>query len=499
MSESGQRSEDPGSTGPLTGRFYRDRTLRALALIGYLFTGLQFVVVETAVAASPASTVTASGGAGAYFVAILCLFIFHALFAAAETALRSVSRSRMATLSEEGNRRAARVLRVLERPASFLTTIQVVKTILTLSIAIATFSFVARNLVGHPQTEAKTLLYVGFLTVLGVFFVLLLFGEIIPKVVASQQPERIALFSASWIRFFTAVIYPIFRLIDWMSTLFVSREASKSGRSPMEAEEEIKMMAAGGVETGEIEPEEQQMIRGVLTATDKVAREVMVPRIDLTAVDASSPLDALLNAVLQEGHSRIPIYEESIDRIIGIVHARDLLEAFYTRGKDDLTILSLPMRDPYFIPENKRLLDLLREFRQSNIPIAIVVDEYGGTAGLVTIEDLLEEIVGEIRDESDIEEEPFHQVDDRTVVFAARVPIEDVNEMLEIALPDDEFDTIGGFVFGQVGRLPKEGQTLTYDGVVFTVEDTDGHRIQRVRVAKVENDEETEIDEETAR
>jgi CBS domain containing-hemolysin-like protein len=405
----------------------------------------------------------------------------------------------MAALADEGNRRAARVLRVLERPASFLTTIQVVKTILTLAIAVTTFSLVINRFASHPETGARALLYVGLLTVAAISFVLLLFGEIIPKVIASQHPDRIALFSASWIRFFTAIIYPLFRLIDWMSTLFVSRAASKTGRSPMEAEEEIKMMAAGGVETGEIEPEEQEMIRGVLTATDKVAREVMVPRIDLTAVDADSPLEDLLNAILQEGHSRIPVYEETIDRIIGIVHARDLLEAFYDTGREGLEIRRLPLREPHFIPENKRLLDLLSEFRQSNTPIAIVVDEYGGTAGLVTIEDLVEEIVGEIRDESDVEEEPFVRVDDRTVVFAARVPIEDVNEMLEIHLPEDEFDTIGGFVFGQVGRLPTEGQTLTYDGVAFTVEDTDGKRIQRVKVAKLQTTEVPDRNEEAAR
>jgi CBS domain containing-hemolysin-like protein len=275
-----------------------------------------------------------------------------------------------------------------------------------------------------------------------------------------------------------------------MSTLFVSRAASKTGRSPMEAEEEIKMMAAGGVETGEIEPEEQEMIRGVLTATDKVAREVMVPRIDITAVEADAPFEELLDAILRQGHSRIPVYEESIDRIIGVVHARDALEALRNHNANSLSIRSLPFRNPHFIPENKRLLDLLGEIRQSKTPLAIVVDEYGGTSGLLTIEDLLEEIVGEIMDESDIEEEPYYQIDDRTVVFASRVPIEDVNEIMKTRLPEDEFDTIGGFVFGQVGRLPDPGQTILYDGLTLTVESADGHRIHRVRVDKTETAEE---------
>jgi CBS domain containing-hemolysin-like protein len=426
------------------------------------------------------ATMPGPGGWTGYLVGIVALFVLHALFASAETALRSVSRSRMALLAEEGNRRAASVVRLLERPASFLTAIQILKTALTLAIAVTTFSLL-RQLTDRADFFSR---FSGALTVLSVIFFLLLFGELIPKVIASQRPDPVALFSAAWIRLFTAIIYPVFRAIDRLSQLFVSRESAKIARSPVEAEEEIKMMAAGGVETGEIEPEEQEMIRGVLTATDKVAREVMVPRIDLTAVEADSPVEDLLDAILREGHSRIPIFEESIDRIIGIIHARDLLQALRERNAQGLAIRGLPLREPHFIPENKRLLDLLREFRQSKSPIAIVVDEYGGTSGLVTIEDLLEEIVGEIMDESDIEEDPFQRIDDRTVLFAARVPIEDVNEIMESHLPEDEFDTIGGFVFGQVGRLPAPGQTILYDGLTLSVEASDGHRIRRVKVRK---------------
>ncbi|MBW3624609.1 MAG: hemolysin family protein [Armatimonadetes bacterium] len=489
MSGSHGRSEDPGSTGPRTGRFFARCLQITFALVLFQVLAIQSARAHVAPHADPSRL-------WVYLLTVIGLFIVHALFAAAETALRSVSRARMTTLSEEGSRRAGVVLRLLEHPATFLTAIQVLKTILTVSIALTAYPLVYQIL--HlpqferffEQTAAGPV--VGVVTVVSVVFLLLLFGEIIPKVIASQHPDRVALFASWWIGLFTAVIYPLFRLIDRLSTLFVSREGQRSQRSPMEAEEEIKIMAAGGVETGEIEPQEQEMIRGVLTATDKVAREVMVPRIDITAVDIDGPIQELVDAVLMEGHSRIPVYEENIDHIVGVVHARDLIKALKPGGLENLRTRDLPLREPNYIPESKRLLDLLSEFRIAKMPFAIVVDEYGGTSGIVTMEDLLEEIVGEIMDESDIEEEPYVRLDDQTVVFASRVPIDDVNEVMKIHLPEEEFDTLGGFVFGQTGEPPAPGQTLQYNGVVMTVEDTEGHRIQRIRVYKIEEPEEME-------
>jgi CBS domain containing-hemolysin-like protein len=485
LSESRSRSEDPGSTGPLRGRILAGalKALCALFLVQLLF------IHPSRAAEAPAPGFwaelrTRSGP----FAALFALFVAHALFAAAETALRSVSRARITGLAEEGHPRAKYVLRLLERPASFLTAIQVVKTLFTMGIAVQGYVLIYLLFAHHPNVQP----FIGVLTVFVSIFLLLLFGEIIPKVIASQHSDRVALFSGWWIGLFTAVIYPLFRGIDRLSQVFVTRAAGKAGsRSPMEAEEEIKMMAAGGVETGEIEPEEQEMIRGVLTATDMVVREVMVPRIDITAVEISRPMEELLSAILEEGHSRIPIYEETIDRIIGIVHARDLIRATRTGTLDQMAIRELPLREPHFIPENKRLLDLLEEFRESSLPIAVVVDEYGGTSGLVTIEDLVEEIVGEIKDESDVEEEPFQRVDEKTVIFASRVPVEDVNEEMKCHLPEDEFDTIGGFVFGQMGRVPSPGQSVQYDGLVLTVEAADRHRIQRIRVTRSEEQKET--------
>ncbi len=480
MSEGNQRSEDPGSTWPLKGRFL----VRGVPVLFVLMIAQQ-VLAPSSQAASPNGLWGGMGGGPGPWVALVALFVAHALFAAAETALRSVGRGRMTTLAEEGNKRASYVLRLLERPVSFLTALQVVKTLVTLAIAVEGNALIIHGFAHRPTVQP----YAGLLTVLGGVFLLLLFGEIIPKVIAAQRPDRVALFSGWWVGLFTAIIYPLFQGIDRLSHLFVPRAgAGTNSRSPMEAEEEIKMMAAGGVESGEIEPEEQDMIRGVLTATDMVVREVMVPRMDLTAVEISRPVDDLLEAILEQGHSRIPLYEDSIDRIVGIVHARDVIRAYRNGDISRLTLRDLPLREPHFIPENKRLLDLLAEFRQSSIPIAIVVDEYGGTSGLVTLEDLLEEIVGEIKDESDVEEEPFVDVDERTVIFASRAPVEDVNERMKSHLPEDDFDTIGGFVFGQMGRVPEPGQSVEFDGLTLTVEQADSRRIHRVRVTR-HNDE----------
>ncbi|MGQ9699012.1 MAG: hemolysin family protein, partial [Armatimonadota bacterium] len=275
-------------------------------------------------------------------------------------------------------------------------------------------------------------------------------------------------------------------------------------RSPYVTEEEIKIFAEQGVEAGELEEEEKEMIHSILEFTDTVVREVMVPRIDITAVDIDSSLEQVLEAILKEGHSRIPVYEGSIDNIIGILHARDVLneiaraqgilyphrfgDASPGPARPGFSLRQMradnKLRAPYFIPENKKISELLKELRMSKTPIAIVVDEYGGTAGLVTIEDLLEEIVGEIMDEWDVEEEMIRPVDENCVIFDARVPVEDVNETLSVDLPDDEFETIGGFVFGLFGKLPSAGDTIEYKDLSFTVEKADSHRIMEVRACR---------------
>lgn len=240
------------------------------------------------------------------------------------------------------------------------------------------------------------------------------------------------------------------------------------------------MLVQAGEDDGILEEDEKEMIHSIFEFTDTIVRKVMVPRIDVKAVEVDSSIEELMDVIISAGHSRVPVYDDTIDNIVGIVHAKDLLQVLYDHS------LSMPLRDlmrpPYVIPENKMVDELLAEFKRSKIQMAIVVDEYGGTAGLVTIEDLLEEIVGDIMDEYDVEEPLVRMIDDNTAVVDARTPINEINDCMRLELPDEEFDTIGGFVFGLFGREAHVGDVAQYETVDLIVEQTDGHRIQQIRI-----------------
>jgi CBS domain containing-hemolysin-like protein len=405
---------------------------------------------------------------------------------AAETSLVSARRPRLSQLQEEGNKRAARALRLLDDPGRFTTSIDRTGEAAGIVGGVAAWSLF-RSLLG-------TVMPSGYAGALGVgCFILLFFllGNMVPKSLAATNPEWLAMASAAWVDRLAYVVYPVVRSFGALA----KRVGKAAGRGdavppPYVTEEEIKIFAEQGVEAGELEEQEKEMIHSIFEFTDTVVREVMVPRIDIVAVDVEASLDEVLQAILTGGHSRIPVYEGSIDNIIGILHARDVLAAACSETREELNLRELreagKLRPPYLIPENKRVSELLREFRQRKTPIAIVVDEYGGTAGLVTIEDLLEEIVGEIMDEWDVEEQMVQPLPDGAFLFDARAPIEDVNEALGTALPHDEFETLGGFVFGLFGRLPAEGESITYQGLQLTVAKADRHRITQIRVVKTE-------------
>jgi putative hemolysin len=261
---------------------------------------------------------------------------------------------------------------------------------------------------------------------------------------------------------------------------------SASFSAPVITEEELKTLLDTSEEEGVLEQEEKQMLRNVITFGDTMVHEVMTPRIDMKAADVNMPIIKLVNLIVDCGHSRIPIYENSVDNIIGIVHAKDLLPALAT-GQSAADVRSL-MRCIGHVPENKRVDELLEEFRRSKSQITIVQDEYGGTAGLATVEDLLEEIVGEIQDEYDEEQPKIVHLDDGSAEVDARLHIDDVNEGLDLNLESDDFDTIGGFVFGLFGHMPLKGETIDYDSVTFTITEADGRRVYRIRIALREPD-----------
>ncbi|MBI4276894.1 MAG: HlyC/CorC family transporter [Armatimonadetes bacterium] len=402
------------------------------------------------------------------------LLLLSAFFSGTETALFAVNRLRLRRLDEEGNLRAGLVLRMLEDPGRPLTAILVGNNVTNVAASVLA-ALIFLRLFGPGAGP--------WVAILVVTVALLVIGEITPKTFASKYAERIALWAARPIYLLSRVLFPIIQVLSAVTNVFLRPLGARVDlHSPLVTEDEIKQLVKMGEEEGIIEQDEREMIHSIFEFGETLVREVMVPRIDMVCVEADATLDEVLEAVLQHGHSRIPVFEEDIDHIVGIAYVKDLLRDL-KRGRLQVRAREL-MRPALFVPETKKVDDLFQELQRKKVHMAVVVDEFGGTAGLVTIEDLLEEIVGPIMDEYDVEERPVEIVDDRTAVVDARVHIEEVNEALGLDLPQEEVDTIGGFVYSLLGHVPIQGETVHYDGVEIRVERIDGQRIAKVKITK---------------
>jgi CBS domain containing-hemolysin-like protein len=424
-----------------------------------------------------------------------------ALLTASEAALSAVRRSRITQLVEEGNARATAVERLLEqsdrfRAATRLLVSLLISLALGLSVAVALLAVLPLATRETGPAALLRALPIAVTAVVLALALLLLLGQALPRALAIRRPERLALAWVGWWSLFAAAMSPLVWLgqaVGAYSARLVGAPAHPPARLAT-SEGEIKSIVEESAEQGLLHEEEREMIHSIFDFAETVVRKVMVPRIDVTCLEAGAPIRDGLDVILAEGHSRIPVYEETVDTIVGIVHAKDLLRPL-VEGRTELALRDL-MRPPFFVPEGKKVGELLREFKRSKNQLAIVVDEYGGTSGLVTVEDLLEEIVGDIQDEYDVEEPDVVVIDAHTSVLDARLSLDDVNDRLDLELPTDEYDTIGGFVFGILGRLPAQGDVVTWDGLEFGVEQADGHRIQKVRVTRREA-QELEADEGT--
>jgi len=253
-------------------------------------------------------------------------------------------------------------------------------------------------------------------------------------------------------------------------------------RGPFVTEEELRLLVTVGEEEGVLEEEETEMIHSIFEFADTTVREVMIPRIDMVTLESDATVDEAVDLALQGGFSRIPVYEESIDNVIGLLYTKDMLKQL-REGHNDSPIRDL-VRPAYFVPETKKLDDLLREIQQKHVHMVIVVDEYGSVAGLATIEDLVEEIVGDIQDEYDMEEKLYEKIDDDEYIFNAKISIDEFNEIMDMELDDSDYETLGGFLYAQLDKIPTVDDTSTFDGVTFTVLSTRGRRITQVRVEK---------------
>jgi CBS domain containing-hemolysin-like protein len=406
------------------------------------------------------------------------LILVAGVLAAAETSITRMNRVRAFRLQDEGRRGAKAAVRIAESPAQYLNVVLLLMLLVQLGGTTLATVVAIRHL--HQVGEW---IATGAMTLL-----LFVFAEVTPKTFTVQHTDRVALRLAPVIVGITVTIGPLARVLIGLANVVLPGRGLPQG--PFVTEQEIKAMAEVASEEEVIEEEEKELIHSIFEFGDTLVREVMVPRPDIVAVPVGSSMRQVLDLVLRHGFSRIPVYRTTLDEVVGVAYAKDLLRHLHA-GKENVSLDSI-MREPYFVPETKKIDDLLREMQLRRVHIALVTDEYGSVAGLVTIEDLLEELVGEIADEYDREEPQIEPVDDNTYRVNGRLSIDDVNELLDVKLPHEEWDTVAGLMYGLLGAVPTQGETVTYDDLTLTAEKVQGRRIAKVLIKKVPAEEEAE-------
>jgi CBS domain containing-hemolysin-like protein len=421
-------------------------------------------------------------------IAVGVLILLNAFFVAAEYGLVTARRTRIVELHHQGNRRARDVLRITANPPRFIAAMQLGVTLTSLGIGA-----LGEQALAHALDDGLATVLAVLIAYLILTFLHVVIGELVPKGIALGHSEGTALIVSAPVRAF----FILFRPLIWVlqrSTEIVLRWL---GLQPPGAEDdvlseaELRIVVSQSTRGGEIEEQEQEMLYKVFDFADKEASDVMVPRPEVVALSVDLPPEQCLEAVMDSPYTRYPVYRESLDDVVGILHVRDLFSALRDRGMHEVRVEEL-VRPAHIVPETKDLAALLTEFRRTNQHMAIVVDEYGEMEGIVTLEDLLEEIVGEIEDEFDLPDESIEQVDDDTIRIDGTFPIDDFNERFHTDLPVEDYHTVAGFVFGLLGRAPEIGDDVSYDGLRFDVLEVEGSRINRLAVTFEERREQKE-------
>jgi putative hemolysin len=413
------------------------------------------------------------------FVAILVCFVLAALASGTETALTSVGRLRVRYLAEEGSR-AARILQRLQRdPNRFLSTVLLVNTV-ALIVASSSTTLLTNDLFQAGGLGEQERLWLALLVSLLLSILLLLLAEVTPKTLAIRYAERVALAAAGPVDRMATFLGPILWAVTIVSRAMTGGRAAKA---PYLSEQELITLLHVSEEQGVIEEEERDMIHGIIEIGDKSVREVMVPRTDMVAIEKASSLQEIVRVFKQHRHTRLPVFKSDIDHIIGLIHVKDLL-LFYTLSKAPEFNIDKILRPILFTPETKKVDELLHEMRSKKVHMMIVVDEYGGTAGLVSLEDVLEEIVGEIRDEYDqAEEEQLTLISPTEALVEARFPMDELNSRLGLGISESgEYDSVGGYVVASLGTIPAPGAQFQGGRVKWKVEEARGNRVEQVRL-----------------
>lgn len=415
---------------------------------------------------------------------LLILLLLSAMFSSAETALTTVNKIRIRSLAEEGRRGAKTVAKLIEEPSKMISAILIGNNIVNLSASSLTTTLA----INHFGAGYGTGIATGILTLL-----ILIFGEITPKTLATIYNEKMSLIYAPAVLFVTKILTPVIFLVNKLSLgLLLLFRINPSKKAAAITENELLTIVDVSHEEGVIESEEREMINNVVDFGDSLARDIMVPRIDMDFAEDTFDYDRLVEAFEANMYTRLPVYHETSDNVIGIVNLKDIF--FYRGNKEDFRLADY-LREPYFTYEYKKTSELLREMRKESISLAIVLDEYGATAGLITLEDLIEEIIGEIRDEYDEDEEDvITAVGENEYLVDGSAKLDEINEALGLSLTSEDYDSIAGHVIYLLDHLPSEGETLTDGGVTYTVSKVDKNRIDKIHI-KIDPDykpEETE-------
>ncbi|HZK43742.1 MAG TPA: hemolysin family protein [Syntrophomonadaceae bacterium] len=424
---------------------------------------------------------------------LILLIAFNAFFAASEIALISLNDNKIKVLADRGDNKAQMIVNLLDDPGRFLATIQIG---ITLSGFLAS-AFAAENFAGRlvSLVEKSGLdvsiaiikpLAVIFITIILAYFTLVL-GELVPKRIAMQKSEQIARFSIRGLTIISILSAPFIKLLTVSTNFFIYiLGGNPNADEESITEEEIRIMVDVGEQKGAIQETEKKLINNIFDFDDKNISEIMTHRTDVIGLKLELGFFEIVDIINKQKFTRFPVYHGSLDNIVGILHVKDLLR-FLNKNNVEGFDLSQIIRKPYFVPENKKADDLLQELQKSRLHIAVVVDEYGGTAGIITIEDLLEEIVGDIEDEYDNEDNEYEKIDDNTYIFQGMISLDMVEEILEVKLPSDEYDTLSGYIIGQLDRIPIPGEnpTVELDNIILKVEEIESKRITKIKSCRI--------------
>jgi len=405
-----------------------------------------------------------------------------AFFSGSEVSLFSLDKKQINSLKEHKSFLNNYIINLLETPRRLLVTILLGNTVFNVFATIISVSLAVKIAKYYNFSVEIVLL---FQIILLTIFILIV-GEITPKLFASKNPVTFARIVSIPLYWTAVLIYPISKILTDIIKVIVSKIKVDSSKTALRTSE-IADLADIGMEHGSLVEDEHELIHGLVDFKLIIAREVMTPRVDIIAISYKSSFNNVINVITESGHSRIPIYEEGFDNIIGVLYAKDLLSYLENKEKEKNFNLKNISRDVIFIPESKLISDLLKEFQEMNIHMGIVVDEYGGTAGLITLEDILEEIVGEIQDEYDKEDEEIIKISDDKFILLGKVDINSLNELLgnDFKFEDEDYDTIGGFIFQQSGNIPEKGYNFDFNNYNFKVVEVKNNRISKVMVTKI--------------